>query len=133
MKKTHIIAGIMVLLAVFILVQLSGEVSPYVDFDTAESTSDSKVKIVGTLVKEKPMEWDPVKDPNYFSFFLRDQQGKEQKVVLLQGKPQDFEMSEQIVLTGRMTEEHFLAREVQLKCPSKYKDEESFLKDLSQE
>ena len=71
MKKTHIIAGIMVLLAVFILVQLSGEVSPYVDFDTAEATTDGKVKIVGTLVKEKPMEWDPVKDPNYFSFFLR--------------------------------------------------------------
>lgn len=134
MKKTHIIAGLMVVLAIFILMQLSGEVSPYVDFETAASTAQEggKVKIVGQLVKEKPMEWDPVKDPNYFSFFLRDQQGKEQKVVLLQGKPQDFEMSEQIVLTGRMTEEHFLAREVQLKCPSKYKDEESFLKDLSE-
>lgn len=131
MKKTYIIAAIMVVLAGFILVKASGEVSPYVDFSTASDGGD-KVKIVGQLVKSKPMEYDPVKDPNYFSFFLKDQQGLERKVVLLQGKPQDFEMSEQIVLTGRMTEDHFLASEVQLKCPSKYKDEESMLKELSQ-
>lgn len=134
MKKTHIIAAIMVVLAVVIFTQVIGEVSPYVNFDTAQQTAEAggKVKIVGQLVKDKPMEYDPVKDPNYFSFYLRDQEGQEQKVVLLQGKPQDFELSEQIVLTGRMTEDYFLAREVQLKCPSKYKDEESFLKDISQ-
>ncbi|MEM9837403.1 MAG: cytochrome c maturation protein CcmE [Bacteroidota bacterium] len=130
MKKTYIIAGLMILIAGFILVKASGEVSPYADFSTA-TANDNKVKIVGQLVKSKPMEFDPVEDPNYFSFYLKDQQGTERKVVLLQGKPQDFEMSEQIVLTGRMTDDHFLATEVQLKCPSKYKDEESFLKELS--
>lgn len=131
MKKTYIIAAIMMAISAFIFVQASGELSPYVNFSTA-SEKEGKVRIVGQLVKTKPMEFDAVKDPNYFSFFLRDQNGKEHKVVLLQGKPQDFEMSEQIVLTGRMTEDHFLASEVQLKCPSKYKDEESFLKELSQ-
>ncbi len=131
MKKTYIIAAIMIAISGFILVQASGELSPYVNFTTATEET-GKVRIVGQLVKNRPMEFDPLKDPNYFSFFLRDQEGKEQKVVLLQGKPQDFEMSEQIVLTGRMTDEHFLASEVQLKCPSKYKDEESSLKDLSQ-
>lgn len=134
MNKTSIIALIMAVLALVIFYQVSGEVSPYVNFTTAGATAEEggKVKIVGQLVKEKPMVWEPTNDPNYFSFFLRDQEGLEQKVVLLQGKPQDFEMSEQIVLTGRMTEEHFLASEVQLKCPSKYKDEESFLKDISE-
>lgn len=131
MKKTYLIAGLMIVLALFIMTRLIGEVTPYVDFATAEATVDGKVKIVGQLVKDKPMEWEPTRDPNYFSFFLRDQTGEEHKVVLLQGKPQDFELSEQIVLTGRMTEDYFLAREVQLKCPSKYKDEESFLKELS--
>lgn len=130
MKKTHIIAIVMILISGFILMKAYGEVDPYVNFSTA-SADDEKARIVGQLVKSKPMEFDPVKDPNYFSFFLRDQEGIEKKVVLLQGKPQDFEMSEQIVLTGRMTDEYFLATEVQLKCPSKYKDEESFLKELS--
>ena len=130
MKKTHIIAIMMIFISGFILVKAYGEVDPYVSFSTADM-EDSKARIVGQLVKSKPMEFDPIKDPNYFSFYLRDQDGMEKKVVLLQGKPQDFEMSEQIVLTGRMTEEHFLATEVQLKCPSKYKDEESFLKELS--
>lgn len=130
MKKTHIIAILMIFISGFILMKAYGEVDPYVSFSTA-STDDEKARIVGQLVKSKPMEFDPVKDPNYFSFYLRDQEGIEKKVVLLQGKPQDFEMSEQIVLTGRMTNEHFLATEVQLKCPSKYKDEESFLKELS--
>ncbi|MEL6141311.1 MAG: cytochrome c maturation protein CcmE [Bacteroidota bacterium] len=131
MKKTHIIAGILVVLAVAIFVQVSGEVSPYVNFSTA-SSGKGKVKIVGQLVKTKPMVYDAEKDPNYFSFYLQDQEGVTHRVVLLQGKPQDFELSEQIVLTGRMQEDHFLASEVQLKCPSKYKDEESFLKELGE-
>lgn len=134
MKKSSIIAVIMVIIALVVFRKVSGEVSPYVNFTTASDAGEegNKVKIVGQLVKEKPMEWEPTKDPNYFSFFLRDQEGLEKKVVLLQGKPQDFELSEQIVLTGRMTADHFLASEVQLKCPSKYKDEETFLKDISQ-
>lgn len=132
MKKSHIIAGVMILLSVFILIKLSGEVSPYANFSTAGDQKAGKVKIVGQLVKSKPMVYDPQKDPNYFSFYLKDREEAVHKVVLLQGKPQDFEMSEQIVLTGRMTDEHFLASDIQMKCPSKYKDEESFLKDLSE-
>ena len=59
---------------------------------------------------------------------LRDAKGEERKVVLLSEKPQDFEMSEQIVLTGKMKGEEFIASEVLLKCPSKYKDEEIYIK-----
>jgi cytochrome c-type biogenesis protein CcmE len=43
-------------------------------------------------------------------------------------KPQDFERSEQIVLTGKMKGDEFVATDILMKCPSKYKDEEIYLK-----
>ena len=129
MKKTYLIALLMVVVATVLVLQAGGEVSPYADFAKAETTG-RKVKLVGTYVKDKPTVYDPVTDPNYFSFFLEDQEGREREVVLLMGKPQDFEMSESIVLTGRMQDEQFIASDIQLKCPSKYKDEETALKDL---
>ena len=89
--------------------------------------SGGKVKIAGQLAKDQEMHYDPQKDPNYFTFYLTDTDGKQRKVVLLREKPQDFEMSEQIVLTGKMKGEEFVATEMLMKCPSKYKDEEIYI------
>ena len=104
------------------------DVATYADFEKARKT-DEKVKVVGTLVKEKPVVYDEMKDPNYFTFYMKDERGEERKVILNQGKPNDFEMSEQIVLTGKIKGEEFFASEMLLKCPSKYKDEEIYLKN----
>jgi cytochrome c-type biogenesis protein CcmE len=129
MKKTYILAIIMVIVATGLVLTAGGEVAPYANFEKAAETGES-VKLVGTLVKDKPMVFEPLKDPNKFSFFLEDQEGNEREVILLKGKPQDFEMSESIVLTGRMEDDKFIAKDIQLKCPSKYKDEESMIKGL---
>ena len=40
-------------------------------------------------------------------------------------------MSEQIVVTGKMGADSFVATDVLLKCPSKYKDEEVYMKKES--
>ena len=55
---------------------------------------------------------------------MKDNEGKEEKVVLRKAKPQDFERSEQIVLTGKVEKGQFIATDMLMKCPSKYKDEE---------
>jgi cytochrome c-type biogenesis protein CcmE len=128
MKKVYIIAALMVGISIFLFVKASGEVSTYGSFAQAKVTGE-RVKITGQLAKEKEMVYDPQTDPNYFSFYIRDNDGITQKVILLQPRPQDFELSEQIVLTGRMKDEVFLATDVLLKCPSKYKDEEMYLQD----
>ena len=39
-------------------------------------------------------------------------------------KPQDFERSESVVVTGEMRNNEFVANEILMKCPSKYKDDE---------
>jgi len=127
MKKIHIIAIVMIVLAIGVLFMASNDIATYSSFSEAVA-SGKKVKVAGQLIKEKEMYYDPEKDPNYFSFYLRDIEGLEKKVVLLGAKPQDFELSEQVVLTGKINGPNFIASEMLLKCPSKYKDEEEFLK-----
>lgn len=123
MKKTYIIGVILIVAAIAVFISASKDMSTYATFSEASSTGKT-VKIAGTLVKDMEMVYDPAVDPNYFTFYLRDAKGEQQKVVLLKEKPQDFELSEQIVLTGKMDNNTFVASDMLLKCPSKYKDEE---------
>lgn len=127
MKRVYIIAGIMVAVAIGLLINGAKDVSTYATFSKAE-TAGGKVKIAGKLSKDKEMVYQPEVDPNYFSFYIKDTEGEERKVVLLAAKPQDFELSEQIVLTGVMKEGEFIATDMLMKCPSKYKDEEIYIR-----
>ncbi len=127
MNKFNIIAGLLILVSIAIFFSLSKDVSTYASFSEA-SQNQQRVKVAGLLAKNKEMYYNPTENPNYFSFYLRDPKGEERKVILLQGKPQDFDRSEQIVVTGEMKGEEFVANEVLLKCPSKYKDEEIYMK-----
>jgi len=127
MKKIHIIAIVMIAVAIGLLINAADDMSTYATFDQAINTGQ-RVKIAGQLAKDKEIYYNPEKDPNYFSFFIRDAEGEERKVVLLAAKPQDFERSEQIVLTGQMKGDEFVATDMLMKCPSKYKDEEVYIK-----
>ena len=126
MKKIYIVAGVMVIVAIALLMSTAQDLSTYGTFSEA-AKSGSKVKIAGQLVKDKEIYYEPAKDPNYFSFYITDSKGQEQKVVLLGSKPQDFELSEQIVVTGSMKGGEFIATDLLMKCPSKYKDEEIYI------
>ena len=127
MKPIHIVALLVLAGGVAALTMQAKDVSTYATFTDA-STASSKVKVAGKLIKNKPMVYDPVANPNLFTFYLKDQNGKEVLVNLLKPKPQDFELSEQVVVTGEMQGEAFVANEVLMKCPSKYKDEEIYMK-----
>ncbi|MBK6931338.1 MAG: cytochrome c maturation protein CcmE [Saprospirales bacterium] len=127
MKRAHIIAIAVVAVAIGILISASQDVTTYANFKQAVQSGD-RVKLVGQLVKDKPVEYNPEKDPNYLAFYLRDGAGEVRKVVLRAGKPQDFERSEQVVLTGQMEGETFMAADMLLKCPSKYKDQEVYVR-----
>ena len=123
MKKMHLIGLIIIATAIGILMTQATNLSSYGDFARAMAEPDRNHQIVGHLVTEKPIDYDPKVDANTFSFYMTDEKGVEKKVVSLSEKPQDFERSEQIVLTGKMKGEVFVATEMQLKCPSKYQDE----------
>jgi len=127
MKKIPIIAGLLIILGGYLLVNASKDMTMYATFKDARNTT-GKVKIAGQLSKDKEMHYDPEVDPNYFSFYITDANEEEHKVILLAEKPQDFEQSEQIVVTGLMKDEGFVATDILLKCPSKYKDEEIYIR-----
>ena len=127
MKKSHIIAIIVVAAAIGILISASSDVTTYANFAQATQSGD-KVKLVGQLVKDRPIEYNPEIDPNYLAFWLKDDAGQVRQVVLLAGKPRDFERSEQVVLTGQMAGNNFEASDMLLKCPSKYNDQEIYVR-----
>lgn len=121
----------MVGVAIVMLTSAADDMSTYATFADAEQSGE-RVKITGQLAKDKEMHYDPEVDPNYFSFYIKDAEGDERKVVLLSEKPQDFELSEQIVLTGSMKGDEFVATDMLMKCPSKYKEEEVYIKSEAQ-
>jgi cytochrome c-type biogenesis protein CcmE len=117
----------MIAVSVFIFMNASKDVSTYSNFKEAISSGD-RVKVVGKLNKEIPTEYDALNAPNIFKFHMTDDKGLTKEVVLNKAKPQDFERSEQIVITGEIKGEQFYADEILMKCPSKYKQEEINIK-----
>ena len=128
MKKIYIINILVVIIGIGLLVSASKDMSTYGTFDTA-SQSGNRMKIAGELMKEKEMVYNPEIDANLFSFYMTDGNGNNSKVELNKPKPQDFERSEQVVVTGSMKSGVFVADELLMKCPSKYKDEEINLRN----
>lgn len=130
MNKTLIAAIILIVGALSVIIFTSSDVSSYGTFAQAERSGE-RLKVVGQLSKDKDMIYDPVEDPNKFTFFMKDNEGREEKVILLKPKPQDFELSEQLVLTGTMKDDTFIASDMLMKCPSKYNDEEIYIRSES--
>ena len=128
MKRTYIIAIAILLLGIAFLIFASNDFSTFSTFESAAKTG-KRVKIAGQLSISDPIYYQPEKDPNYFSFYMVDENDDTRKVIIKEPKRRDFERSEQIVVTGQMNElGEFEATEMLLKCPSKYKEEELALR-----
>lgn len=123
MKKIYLVTILALVAAVSIIVSASKDVTTYATYESA-SHNKSRVKIAGQIDRDYDIEYDPINSPSSFSFRMKDSDGVSKKVILKMAKPQDFETSETVVVTGKMTDEAFVATDVLMKCPSKYKDEE---------
>lgn len=119
MKKNHLILLILVIAILGIIISTITDAGTYENFTTAAQTRKT-IQVVGYLNKNKPFEYNPAKDVNQFVFYMFDKDSIEKKVIFQGSKPQDFERSEQIVVTGRMENDVFMAEKILMKCPSKY-------------
>jgi len=119
MKKSSIFGLIVIAIAIAVIICTYSSTSTYGSFSDAKKTT-SELHVVGHLDKQKELYYNAAKDAKYFSFFVKDDKGQECKVVYTGTKPQDFERSEQIVLTGQMIGSEFHASYILMKCPSKY-------------
>lgn len=129
MKKSAIFGLIVIAIAIAVVITTYSSSSTYGSFSDAKKTTE-ELHIVGHLDKSKELYYDASKDANYFSFFVKDNKGEECKVIYTGTKPQDFEKSEQIVLTGRMTGNEFHASTILMKCPSKYTQDKLDVKEV---
>lgn len=125
MKKAHIVILVLILASVAVLISLMGNLSTYETIASARQKAGKTVTIIARIDKRQPIEYDPVKDPNYLSFRIIDTLGNTAKVVYHAGKPYDLEKAERITLKGKMDGEVFNVGSggILLKCPSKYKDD----------
>ncbi len=119
MKRSSILGLVVIAVAIAVIISVMSNSSTYSTFNEAKKTS-SELNVVGLLDKQKALYYDAAKDANYFSFYVKDNKGEECKVVFIGTKPQDFEKSEKIVLTGQMIGNEFHASKILMKCPSKY-------------
>lgn len=131
MKASYIIAIILVGVLIGIIVSMYGKSTEYATFATAAQNEGTTYHVVGHLDRTKPMVYDEVKDPNYFEFYLKDSMENVSKVVYRNPRPQDFERSENVVVKGKMKGDAFEAKEILLKCPSKYNEQEVETKEYS--
>ena len=131
MKKSHIIAIVIIALAIGAILTTLSDSSTYASFKIASEHPHKAFHVVGKLNKEKPQEYNPQVDADLFSFYLVDNEGAEKKVKLHKAKPQDFDKSEQIVVVGKMNDEQFEASDVLMKCPSKYNNPKEDMKSAT--
>lgn len=124
MKKMHIIAIVLIAVLVGVLFSMLGDFSRYESFDSDYAKKGREINVVGALSEGKEMEYNPTKDPNYFAFYMQDDQGVEKRVVYLGAKPRDIERAEKVVITGKVVEDEFHASKILMKCPSKYVENE---------
>src|SRR6476659_981267 len=125
MKKTHIIALVLIAVSIGVLISFMGNVTAYDTIAAAKEKPGKAVTLIAKVDKTQPMEYDPVKNPNYLSFTALDTLGNSIKVVYRNTKPTDMEKSERIVLKGSVQGDHFECKDILLKCPSKYKDDKN--------
>ena len=123
MKKTHIIALLLIAVAIAVLISFMGNVTTYETIASAKEKPGKFVNIIVKVDKSKPMTYDPVKNPNFLEFTALDTLGNSMQVVYHNAKPTDMEKSERLVLKGKVENGVFECRDILLKCPSKYKDD----------
>ena len=123
MKKFQIVLLLFIAAAIAILISFMGTLTTYDTVETARSKPGKFVHLIAKLDHTRPIEYDAMEDPNYLSFTAIDSLGDAVKVIYLNAKPENLEVSERLVLKGAIKEDHFECKEILMKCPSKYKDD----------
>jgi cytochrome c-type biogenesis protein CcmE len=129
MKKTHIILLVLIAAAIVVLISYTGDLSSYETVRSAKQKEGKFVNLIVKMDKTVPVQYDPVKDPNYLKFNVQDSLGGKISVVYHNTMPTDMEKSERLVLKGKVQGDVFECSTIVMKCPSKYKDTPEAMKE----
>ncbi len=124
MKKIHIILLVFIAGTIALLISFLNTGSTYETIAEAKAKPGKFVHVAVRLDKTKPVEYDAKKDANYLSFqaIAMDSSNQTMTVVYRNGEIPNLMISERLVLKGKYENDHFECKDVQTKCPSKYKE-----------
>jgi cytochrome c-type biogenesis protein CcmE len=122
MKKIHIALLVLIAISIAVLISFLKTATTYDSIQTAISKPGKFVHVMAQLDKTQPIEYDAVKNPNFLRFTVKDSTGASFQVVYHNAKPDNMEMADKLVLKGQYDKDHFECKDIQTKCPSKYKD-----------
>jgi len=128
MKKTHIFGIVVIAIAAMVIISSTGDAGTYMNFEEAfaihKEGSSKKVHVVGELKKINGnivgLEESP--DKRSFYFTMIDKNNNEQRVFHPNPIPSDLLRSEEVVIVGYYKKDTFIAKDILLKCPSKYNE-----------
>ena len=131
MKNLFPIYLIFLSIAIIIVISTFADASTYVSFSDAKSLysvgKKSPIHVVGRLIKNEENQVIGIKksDDNLsFSFEMIDEEGTIENVFYGEPMPPDFILSDQVVVIGSYNDKRFIAKEILLKCPSKYTEDQ---------
>src|SRR5258706_9345984 len=126
MKKIHIVLLVLIAGAIAYLIgSFKFASSTFETITEAKATPGKFVHVAVRLDTLMPVVYDPTKDANFLSFQAIGIDSPDQKmqVVYRKGEIPNLMISERLVLKGKYEKDHFECKDVQTKCPSKYKDD----------
>jgi cytochrome c-type biogenesis protein CcmE len=122
MKRIHIVLLILIVAALAGMSFFIKDLTTYETFNSAQQKANKFVVVKVKLDKTMPVEYNQLKNPNLTTFYAVDHDGNKTRVIYKNAKPTDIEKSEGIDLNGYMRDGYFECTKLQMKCPSKYKD-----------
>ena len=119
MKIKYIIGTVIIVaFALFSINSFEGAITPYVSISEAIESGES-VQLKGQRVGEA--HYDITE--SLFKFTLQDEQGKKIDVIYDGAKPGNFDQATEVVCQGVYKNGKFHAKNILVKCPSKYQEE----------
>jgi len=123
MKAKYIIGAVIIIsFIVWAGISFNKTLTPYVTFEQAKA-SETTVQVKGKRIDTGKFDMQH----NVFVFTMMDEAGEKIEVVYDGAKPGNFEQATEIVCVGQYADGKFHAKELLVKCPSKYMEESSNL------
>ena len=119
MRSKYIIGGIIIVVfTIWAGISFQDSLTPYVSIKEAKKT-DKTVQLKGERLDNGYFDMEN----NLFRFKLKDENGETLQVVFDGAKPGNFDQATHVVCVGRYQNGVFHAKDILVKCPSKYQEE----------
>lgn len=119
MRTKYIVGGIIIIaFTVWAGISFKSTLTPYVSIAEAKQ-SGKTVQVKGERLDNGRFDMDK----NLFTFEIRDENGEKIRVIYDGAKPGNFDQASHVVCVGKYEKGVFVAKELLIKCPSKYQEE----------